>query len=489
MEQHEKHAIRQLEEQIANLTRRHEAAVDSLSKRCRALEGGDYSPAHTSVVALLDLVKDALVRVTKLEGGEVLKDLRALSGRVQAIGVRIDQLEAGHTGRIVGERLVGHAMQRHGDPTTAALERMAAEHRKTLERLGDATDLIEQMARAAGMSQLGGRAECAEYVRKRLADLGDTIAHYRAGNFVSDAGEMAIATLTKERDEARRALKMTQDERDHEVKCRRDAETKLEQMTRHRNTLGAQIDQCRTVCSEQFNEQATGTAVVHTVQMLEAQLKSAHDASRRQMADTETVRQALELATADRDRFNAGMMDANKRVGELQIQRTKDRTTIADQAAQITELRAANRSITELLEGLCMDCGGIGLQGAKDSAKVVRDHIKITTEALRVADADRVPLRMDLDIATAHLKERTAECDRMRPFVNSAAMAANAWQHELDAALRGLSEPLYAALCAMADAAGVYEEACSQAADAEKDHDPACESLCTEGAACNCGEL
>lgn len=387
--------------------------------------------------------------------------------RAIALHARVDALERGRTGAgWIGD--MGHAMQRHGDvvgitrdPTTAALENVRAEldiarrkydevkrdrdhlhargaevaaelidarneaarrkddHNRTMRKLGEATGLLEQCARAAGMEELGSRAENAAYLRKRIADLDDSLKLYRDGKIVSEAGDRpyrelhdgirhvlgkvgdapvttngimtAVAAIIAQRDEARRGYKCAVDERDALEKQRDEA-------VRQRDQYGERNKAHSTTTAEQA----------------------------RTIAD---LREALGMATADRDRFNAGMSDANSRLAEVQAKAASRMRVISDQAEQITELR----------------------------------------EQLRVADGDRIPLRMDLDAERDAHKQTREKCGRMQPLVVSAQVAANAWQHELDANLRGLSGPMHKALCDLGDAAGVYETACAQAADAETD--------------------
>jgi chromosome segregation ATPase len=100
-----------------------------------------------------------------------------------------------------------------------------------------------------------------------------------------------ILQLTKERDEARRALKAQHDQYEHEIEQYKNAAAE-----RERSRVAAQ-------------------------------------------READTVRESLEMAASDRDRFNAGLTDANGRIAELQAQRLKERLTIVDQARQIAELR------------------------------------------------------------------------------------------------------------------------------------------------------
>jgi hypothetical protein len=92
-----------------------------------------------------------------------------------------------------------------------------------------------------------------------------------------------------------------------------------------------------------------------------------------------------------------------------------------------------------------------------------RREIANLRDQLRVADADRVPLRMDLDIATAHLKERTAECDRMRPLVAAAQRMAGSYT------ATAWPEPFRSVARHVIEASEAYEIACSQAADEDDD--------------------
>jgi hypothetical protein len=393
-----------------------------------------------------ELISRALERIELLEAEptghgnnnrtiELLEDHRALSGRVQAMTVRIDQLEAGRTGRkwvidgqqvdgpqFVAPPLEGHTMRRHAKPPEFV-------HPDNLQT-----------------------------VHEVAADGGDDMAR-------------GILQLTKERDEARRALKAQHDQYEHEI--------------------------------EQYKNAA-------------AERERSRVATQR---EADTVRESLEMAARDRDRFNAGLTDANGRIAELQAQRLKERLTIVDQARQIAELRTTLeqrasehaaalsrqastwesdrregaeqvRRLIEENQNLRSQSGTMWPKSERDKAMAKIAELQLERDnTWRLLDhrVDGQPFyseqdrpigdmvhevlehyRREIAIATAHLKERTAEADRMRPFVVASQRWCNAWLHDGHRAPidRPMSSAMVAQTCALMEA---YETACSQAADEDDD--------------------
>jgi hypothetical protein len=349
------------------------------------------------------LLAKALERIELLEAeptghgvqnriAEALEDHRALSGRVQALVVRVDQLEAGRTGaKWIGD--MGHAAQRHLWPR-APMSKLLVNGRPrdvTDHGGGHYSVMLQPEDTNLGRVTIAEPPEVhpdhLQTVHEVAADGGDDMAR-------------GILQLTKERDEARRALKAQHDQYEHEIEQYKNAAAE-----RERSRVAAQ-------------------------------------------READTVRESLEMAASDRDRFNAGLTDANGRIAELQAQRDNTWRLLDHRVDGQPFYSEQDRPIGDMVH---------------EVLEHYRREIANLRDQLRVADADRVPLRMDLDIATAHLKERTAECDRMRPLVAAAQRMAGSYT------ATAWPEPFRSVARHVIEASEAYEIACSQAADEDDD--------------------
>jgi uncharacterized coiled-coil DUF342 family protein len=518
-----------VDKEIDGLRRRHEAAVDSISARLRALEGtGDRtsSPARTSVVDVLNLCRDALVRITALEGiassgsafGERLKraeanatdaqrradaiantyneereDRRALSGRVQALVVRVDQLEAGRTGTgWIGD--MGHAARRHlwprapnakllvngkprdvtdhggghyslmlepedtnlgrvavSDPTTESIE----QHNNAMTMLGDAQRAIATMTKERDSCRSEFRA-LHDGVRMILSRHGHD-APILTGGIMTQIDKLLAdrkmlegqcAERAKERDEARRGYKCAVDERDALEKQRDEAVRQRDQYgdrnKAHSATTAdqaAQIAELRATLKQREAEHSA--ALSRQASTWESDRREGAEQVRRLIEENQSLRSqsGTMWPKSERDKAMA-------EIAELQLERDNTWRLLDHRVDGQPFYSEQDRPIGDMVH---------------EVLEHYRREIANLRDQLRVADADRVPLRMDLDIATAHLKERTAECDRMRPLVAAAQRMAGSYT------ATAWPEPFRSVARHVIEASEAYETACSQAADEDDD--------------------
>lgn len=368
-----------VDKHVERIDRRITTIVDSVTERLRALEGtGDRtsSPARTSVVDVLNLVRDTLVRVTELEGVFAPRRLNELDARCDALAARIDLLEAGRTGpREITSRailatsddpdrmaqgmtdaLVG-ATKKHplrafygegnpsvfppgvADPTTEAIAARTADlerardriatleklldarddhHNATMAKLEDATALLDEIAKVCDVQPIGSRQHNAAAILRWLE------VHKGASKL---------------------------------------SETEWNRLRERVNPIIA----------PQFSGQDIGDALVNTVQLLEARVRHAFDEER---ARCETITQ--------RDEDNAAiaikLKDATDRLAELQGKHAGRLRLLEDQQAQVTELRG------EVVR--------------------LRTIVDETTYSLDAADAPaRTPLPMRVDVVLRQLAD------------------------------------------------------------------------------------
>lgn len=375
------------------LDRRITTIVDSVTERLRALEGtGDRtsSPARTSVVDVLNLVTDALKRITMLEvappNSRTDAEIDAIGLRCDALASRIEQLESGRTGprAFTGSREI---LAVSDDP-----DRMAK---------GMADALVRGIAQRSPFPP--GVADPTTEALRNAADLAQRLKteqhEHRCTIDRLNAGASREMEMRDEIDKLKLEL--------HDLRKERDDALASKARKRERLT--------------------EATLLIDRI--------------------AQAVGRGLDASTA------LGSREQNTTEILKWIEATK--RTIADQAAQITELRGELVRVRTIVDEATFS---LDAKAAIDGAMplpmridAVLAQVADLTEQLRVADADRVPLRMDLD-------EAKADVARMLPVV----LAAQSWASTRVADDRNAATLSGKLLTACDD----YEEACAKAASA-----------------------
>lgn len=378
-------------------------------------------------------------------------ELRALSGRVQAMCVRLDQLEAGRTGKApIAFIEPSHAVRRH-------------------------VPALEQAGPPASVHP--------DHLRTHYevsADGGDTMAH-------------AILTVTKERDEARWALKASQDDQAVRLESARHAAgraqaeaEKLRGLLEAMRTERDDLEKARAVLQMRYEAQCEDQR--HTVAErddIKAQALTMGEELNKAVAAREALRESFDAATAQSEQHAAKWAEEHARVAELQAKLANRMRTASDQADQIAELRARLatkdenpsefRALHDSVRFVLAKHGNapVTRDGIMDVIGKAFDELHDVREQLRVADADRIPLRMDLDEARAAIK-------RMGPLCATAQRVANALEH---IALGNTNEPqpAIAACTALIEASDTFERLCAEAS-ALSDDDGFADAAANEGA-------
>lgn len=209
---------------------------------------------------------------------------------------------------------------------------------------------------------------------------------------------------------------------------------------------------------------------------LTVELQSAKESAQRAHDDSAQVRQALATATKERD-------NAYRAADKAKAQRDGVRSTVVDQARQLEELRQGQRdacdSIADLqrdhaehvsaltdrtnaeIERLTADNQRLRMQTAemwsKDQREAAHSELADLREQLAMVDADRVPLRMDLDEAKA-IAAITA------PLVKVTQQWCNAWLHDgyRETIDRPMSSAMVANTCELVGAHETFEKAMAE---------------------------
>lgn len=176
---------------------------------------------------------------------------------------------------------------------------------------------------------------------------------------------------------------------------------------------------------------------------------------------------------------------ANRRMGEIVAANNEEFVELRRQIFQLTQDAAKRRVRFEECEAACWEAlqsipRDVGLpffteRGPMDVEDAVQEviasaveQVRDQQEQLRIADADRVPLRMDLDAVRAELARANACALRMEPVTKAAEKAAAIWN---GSKVASIPSPLIAALCELSDADKAYGDACKQAQSDSADPD------------------
>lgn len=354
-----------VDQHVERIDRRISTVVDSVTERLRALEGtGDRtsSPARTSVVDVLHLVRDALVRVTALE--DAPRRLNELDARCDALAARIDLLEAGRTGprkapiaylepsriQVDQDRVRSMFPPGVADPTTEAIaqrtveldrarDRIAtleklldgrdAHHEATMAKLSDATASLEDIAKACGIQPIGSRQQNTAAILHWLE------VHTGASKL---------------------------------------AETEWNRLRERVNPIIA----------AQFSGQDIGDAIVNTVQMLEAKLRDTSDKLRN---------------------ANDELQDEQAAYVRLEAEGNERIVAIATERAAAVKQRDTTQEALEKFQSACGD-QAIQIMELRGELMRVRTIVDEATYSLDAANApDRAPLPMRVDIMLRQLAD------------------------------------------------------------------------------------